>query len=123
MNTLVTVTAFIILFGSLVFFHELGHFIFAKRAGILCREFAIGFGPKIFAFKKNETVYTIRLLPLGGYVRMAGEDPEIIELNPGLRVGLELDENEVVRKIILNQKDRYPNARIIEIDQADINMS
>lgn len=120
MNTLVTVTAFIILFGSLVFFHELGHFIFAKRAGILCREFAIGFGPKIFAFKKNETVYTIRLLPLGGYVRMAGEDPEIIELNPGLRVGLELDENEVVRKIILNQKDRYPNARIIEIDQADI---
>lgn len=120
MNTLVTITAFIILFGSLVFFHELGHFIFAKRAGILCREFAIGFGPKLFAIKRNETVYTIRLLPLGGYVRMAGEDPELIELNPGLRVGLELDQEEVVRKIIVTQKDRYPNAKIIEIDHADI---
>ena len=64
MSTLSTVIAFIILFGALVFFHELGHFIFAKRSGILCREFAIGFGPKLVAFKKNETVYTIRLLPL-----------------------------------------------------------
>lgn len=120
MGTLSTVLAFIILFGALVFFHELGHFIFAKRSGILCREFAIGFGPKIFAYKKNETTYTIRLLPLGGYVRMAGEDPELIELKPGLRVGLILDDNEVVRKIIVNRKEKYPNARIIEIEKADI---
>ena len=68
----------------------------AKRAGILCREFAIGFGPKIFTFKKGETVYTIRLLPLGGFVRMAGEDPEMIELKPGQRVGLLFnDQNKV----------------------------
>lgn len=120
MSTLSTVIAFILLFGALVFFHELGHFLFAKKAGILCREFAIGFGPKVFAFKKNETVYTIRLLPLGGYVRMAGEDPELIELKPGLRVGLILDENEVVQKIIINQKSKYPNARIVEIERADI---
>lgn len=66
-----TVIAFIIIFGTLVFFHELGHLLLAQRAGILCREFAIGFGPKIFSFKKNETVYTIRLLPVGGFVRMA----------------------------------------------------
>ena len=83
-----TVIAFIIIFGALVFFHELGHFIFAKKAGILCREFAIGFGPKVFSFKKNETVYTIRLLPIGGFVRMAGEDPEMVEIKPGYRVGL-----------------------------------
>lgn len=120
MSTLSTVLAFILLFGALVFFHELGHFIFAKRSGILCREFAIGFGPKIFAYKKNETVYTIRLLPLGGYVRMAGEDPELIDLKPGLRVGLILDANEVVQKIIINRKDKYPDARMIEIEQADI---
>ena len=120
MSTLSTVLAFILLFGALVFFHELGHFLFAKRAGILCREFAIGFGPKLFAFKKNETVYTIRLLPFGGYVRMAGEDPELIELKPGLRVGLILDNEETVQKIILNQKSKYPNARIIEIERADI---
>lgn len=120
MSTLSTVLAFVILFGALVFFHELGHFIFAKRAGILCREFAIGFGPKIFAFKKNETVYTIRLLPLGGYVRMAGEDPELVELKPGLRVGLIMDENETVHNIILNQKEKYPDALILEIEEADI---
>ena len=70
-----TVIAFIIIFGALVFFHELGHFVLAKRAGILCREFAIGMGPKVLSLKKGETVYTIRLLPIGGYVRMAGEDP------------------------------------------------
>jgi len=115
-----TVIAFIIIFGALVFFHELGHFVFAKRAGILCREFAIGFGPKVFSYKKGETVYTIRLLPIGGYVRMAGEDPEMAEIKPGYRVGLILDKNEVIEKIIINNKEKYPNARIIEVEYADI---
>ncbi len=112
--------AFIVIFGALVFFHELGHLIFAKRAGILCREFAIGFGPKVFSYKKNETTYTIRLLPLGGFVRMAGEDPEMIELKAGHRVGLVLGENEKIKKIILNNKDRYPNIRVIEVEKADL---
>ena len=115
-----TVIAFIIIFGALVFFHELGHFIFAKRAGILCREFAIGMGPKVFSYKKGETLYTIRLLPIGGYVRMAGEDPEMAEIKPGYRVGLILDKNEVIEKIILNNKEKYPDARIIEVEYADI---
>ena len=60
-------------FGVLVTVHEYGHMFFAKRAGIMCPEFAIGMGPKIFSFRKNETLYTIRLLPVGGYVRMAGD--------------------------------------------------
>ncbi|WP_264737223.1 RIP metalloprotease RseP [Cytobacillus firmus] len=115
-----TVIAFIVIFGALVFFHELGHLIFAKRAGILCREFAIGFGPKVFSFKKDETVYTIRLLPIGGFVRMAGEDPEMVEIKPGYRIGLILDDNEEVSKIILNNKDKYPNARIVEVEDVDI---
>ena len=83
-----TVLAFIVVFGSLVFFHELGHFLFAKKAGIMVREFAIGFGPKIIGITKGETLYTVRLLPLGGYVRMAGEDFDKVELQPGYRVGL-----------------------------------
>ncbi|MCM3704161.1 MULTISPECIES: RIP metalloprotease RseP [Cytobacillus] len=115
-----TVIAFIVIFGALVFFHELGHLIFAKRAGILCREFAIGFGPKVFSFKKDETVYTIRLLPIGGFVRMAGEDPEMVEIKPGYRIGLILDKNEEVSKIVLNNKDKYPDARIVEVENADI---
>lgn len=115
-----TVIAFIIIFGALVFFHELGHFVFAKRAGILCREFAIGFGPKVFSHKKGETVYTIRLLPIGGFVRMAGEDPEMIEIKPGYRVGLIFNEKDQVSKIILNNKEKYPEARVIEVEHADI---
>ncbi|MFD2443557.1 RIP metalloprotease RseP [Bacillus sp. CGMCC 1.16607] len=114
-----TVIAFIVIFGALVFFHELGHFVFAKRAGILCREFAIGFGPKILSFKKGETIYTVRLLPIGGFVRMAGEDPETVELKPGFRVGLVLN-NGLVDKIILNNKEKYPNARIVEVENADL---
>lgn len=114
-----TVIAFIVIFGALVFFHELGHFVFAKRAGILCREFAIGMGPKVFSFKKGETIYTIRLLPIGGFVRMAGEDPETLELKPGFRVGL-IEQNGVVEKIIINNKDKFPNARVIEVEKADL---
>jgi regulator of sigma E protease len=117
---LTTVIAFIVIFGALVFFHELGHLIFAKRAGILCREFAIGFGPKVFSHKKGETTYTIRLLPIGGFVRMAGEDPEMIEIKPGHRIGLLFDKDEKVKKIILNNKEKYPNCRIVEVEYADI---
>ncbi|MGD6942127.1 RIP metalloprotease RseP [Cytobacillus gottheilii] len=115
-----TVIAFIVIFGALVFFHELGHLIFAKRAGILCREFAIGFGPKVFTHKKNDTVYTIRLLPIGGFVRMAGEDPEMVEIKPGYRVGLLFNDKNEVQKIVLNRKDKHPDARIIEVEEADL---
>lgn len=115
-----TVIAFIIIFGVLVFVHELGHLVFAKRAGILCREFAIGFGPKVFSFKKQETVYTIRLLPIGGFVRMAGEDPEVIEVKPGYHVGLMFDDKGEVNKVVINNKDKYPDAKIIEVEYADL---
>ncbi|MBL6008463.1 RIP metalloprotease RseP [Bacillus halotolerans] len=115
-----TVIAFIIIFGTLVFFHELGHLLLAQRAGILCREFAIGFGPKIFSFKKNETVYTIRLLPVGGFVRMAGEDPEMIEVKPGYTIGLLFNKEDQVEKVIINQKEKYPDALIIEVETADL---
>lgn len=115
-----TVIAFIFMFGLLVTVHEFGHLIFAKRAGMLVREFAIGFGPKIFSHKKNETLYTIRLLPIGGYVRVAGEDPEIIELRPGHIIGLEFNDRGMVQKIIVNHKEKYPNAQIIEVERVDL---
>lgn len=115
-----TVIAFIIIFGALVFFHELGHFVFAKRAGILCREFAIGFGPKVFSQKRGETIYTIRLLPLGGFVRMAGEDPEMVNIKAGHRIGLLFDKNDKVTKIIVNNKEKYPDARVVNVEQVDL---
>ncbi|WP_433749829.1 RIP metalloprotease RseP [Falsibacillus pallidus] len=115
-----TVLAFIVIFGALVFFHELGHFVFAKRAGILCREFAIGFGPKVFSAKRGETIYTIRLLPIGGFVRMAGEDPEMVELKPGHRVGLIQNDDGLIEKIILNNRDKYADLLVIEVEYADL---
>lgn len=72
-----TLIYFILILGIIVFIHELGHFIFAKRAGIYCYEFSIGMGPKIFGKKfKSETEYCIRAIPLGGFVSMAGETVE-----------------------------------------------
>ena len=120
MQTLQTVVSFLLIFGTLVFVHELGHLIFAKRAGILCREFAIGFGPKVFSFTKNETVYTIRLLPIGGFVRMAGEDQEMVDIKPGYRVGLKFDRDGQVIKIILNNKDKYRDIKVIEVEEVDL---
>lgn len=115
-----TTIAFILIFGSLVFFHELGHFIFAKRAGIMVREFAIGFGPKILGITKGETLYTLRLLPLGGYVRMAGEDMDSVELQPGFRVGLMLNSKEEVRKIVLNHNKQQQDMLFLETERSDL---
>src|SRR5699024_6571614 len=108
------------MFGLLVFVHEFGHFIIAKKTGMLVREFAIGFGPKIFSIKKSETLYTIRLLPMGGYVRVAGEDPEIIDLKPGQVIGLTFNQDQKVKQIIINNKAKYPNAHVIEVESADL---
>lgn len=108
------------MFGLLVFVHEWGHLIFAKRSGMLAREFAIGFGPKIFSFTKNETLYTIRLIPAGGYVRVAGDDPEIIELKPGHHIGITYNDQGKVDQIIVNNKDKHPNARVIEVERVDL---
>ncbi len=65
----------IIALGFLIFIHELGHFLAAKRAGIKVNTFSIGFGPKIVGFKRGETEYKLSWLPFGGYVQMEGENP------------------------------------------------
>ncbi len=65
---------FILVLGLLIFVHELGHFIAAKRAGIKVEEFGMGFPPRIFGFKKGETLYSLNLLPIGGFVKIYGED-------------------------------------------------
>ena len=66
----------VLLFGFVIFFHELGHFLMAKASGIRVNEFSIGMGPALFRFGKGETQYTLRLLPIGGYCAMEGEDEE-----------------------------------------------
>ena len=73
---MVTLILFIILLGSIIFIHEGGHFLFAKLTGIYVYEFALGMGPKLFSFKKGETEYSLRAIPIGGFCQLAGEEGE-----------------------------------------------
>lgn len=66
---------FLIFLGPLVFFHELGHFFFARLFGVRVETFSIGFGPKLFKWKRGDTIYAFSAIPLGGYVKMFGDDP------------------------------------------------
>jgi regulator of sigma E protease len=63
-------------FGAMIFFHELGHFLAARRAGVRVHAFAVGFGPKVIAWQRGATTYSVNVLPFGGYVRMEGEDSD-----------------------------------------------
>jgi len=71
-----TLFYFLIVIGVLVFVHEFGHFLMAKRAGVRVEKFSLGMGPKLVGFKKGDTEYIVSALPLGGYVKMAGENPD-----------------------------------------------
>ena len=71
-----TILAFIFVLGVLIFVHELGHFIMARRIGVRVLTFSLGFGPKIVSFRRGDTEYCISVIPLGGYVKMAGETSE-----------------------------------------------
>jgi regulator of sigma E protease len=69
-----TIIVFIAILGLLVFVHELGHFIVAKKSGMKVEEFGFGFPPRVFGIKRGETLYSINLIPLGGFVKILGED-------------------------------------------------
>lgn len=116
-----TIITFLIVFGVLVIVHEFGHFFFAKRSGILVREFSIGMGPKLIAHMgKDGTTYTLRLLPIGGYVRMAGLEDEETELSPGMPLSVELTPKNEVRRISVSKKVQLPNSIPMELISADL---
>lgn len=119
MSYLITIVSFMIVFGVLVTVHEYGHMFFAKRAGIMCPEFAIGMGLKIFSFRKNETLYTIRLLPVGGYVRMAGDGLEEPPVEPGMNVKVKLNDKDEITHIILDDQHKFQKIEAIEVKQCD----
>ncbi|MFQ5499312.1 MAG: RIP metalloprotease RseP [Candidatus Zixiibacteriota bacterium] len=73
---LLTILSFVFVLGILIFIHELGHFLVAKRVGIRVEKFSLGFPPNIFSRTFGDTTYCIGVIPLGGYVKMAGEHPE-----------------------------------------------
>jgi Predicted membrane-associated Zn-dependent proteases 1 len=108
----------VLVFFVIVTIHEWGHYYFAKRAGILVREFAIGFGPKLLSFKRGETRYTLRLIPAGGFVRMAGEDPEIVDVEEGQTIAVRLSGDNVTRIYLdrLDERSQVVRGEVQAID-------
>lgn len=115
------IITFLIIFCVIVVVHEFGHFFFAKRSGILVREFAIGMGPKIFAHTgKDGTVYTIRILPLGGYVRMAGWGEDKTEIKTGSPASLTLGTDGKVTRINLSGRQIDQTALPMNVTAYDL---
>lgn len=76
LTSIQTVAAFAFVLGVLIFIHELGHYVMAKRIGVRVLKFSLGFGPRLVGFQRGDTEYCISAIPLGGYVKMAGESPD-----------------------------------------------
>ncbi|KGR72443.1 RIP metalloprotease RseP [Streptococcus phocae subsp. salmonis] len=115
------IITFIIIFGILVIVHEFGHFYFAKKSGILVREFAIGMGPKLFSHVDQDgTLYTIRILPLGGYVRMAGWGDDKTEIKTGTPASLTLNDQGRVKRINLSQSKIDPTSLPMNVTAYDL---
>lgn len=125
-DTIVSVLAFVFALGLIIAIHEGGHFFFARKANILCREYAFGMGPLIWKKKKGETLYSIRALPIGGFCAIAGEELEEDPLKKLKTIKLVM-ENGKVKKLVLNDKNNVFNdlceLEIVEYDLFDANDS
>jgi len=94
-----TIMSFVIVLGVLIFFHELGHFLVARLFGVGVEKFSLGFGPRLVGWKRGITDYRLSLVPLGGYVKMVGEEPDE-QLAPGL-IPLSFTHKHVLKRILI----------------------
>ena len=118
--TILGVIVFILVLGIIVLIHEAGHFLIAKKSGILCHEFSIGMGPLIWQTKKGETMFSIRAIPFGGYVAMAGEEVEFDALKDVKNVKVIID-NDRITKIIINlDNPKYESLPVYKILSYDL---
>lgn len=99
---ILNILIFVLILGIIVVIHELGHYIFARRAGILVHEFSVGMGPLVYQKKKDHIKYSLRAIPLGGYVSMSGETVNESLVKKGDTVGLSLNAVGNVDSIILD---------------------
>ena len=97
---LVKIIVFILVLSVIIVIHELGHFLTAKKYGVLCHEFSVGMGPAIYKKKKGETTFAIRAIPFGGYVSMAGEQFVEDIIKPGDKIGLNIKDNEAYEIVL-----------------------
>ncbi|HBP25365.1 MAG TPA: hypothetical protein DD618_00205 [Acholeplasmatales bacterium] len=121
MNNFWGFLAFLFVLGMIIAVHEGGHFLFAKRAGILVREFAFGMGPQILKKKKGETVYSLRAFPIGGFCAIAGEEVEDDPFKGSTHAKLNI-ENGIIKAFYLDVDDMtvdFPVYKIISYDLFD----
>jgi len=111
--------AFIIIFGLIVVVHEFGHFILAKWSGVRVREFAVGMGPKLFQKHYKGTTYTVRVLPLGGYVRLASQRDEQDALQAGMTVTLAIEDG-IVKTINTSENTNLLAGQSLTINRFDL---
>ena len=120
-GTIWNIIIFLIVLGVVICIHELGHFFFAKRAGILCHEFSFGMGPRLWSKKFGETVFSIRAIPFGGFVSMAGEEIESEVIKVGQKLRLGFDSSGEVNRIVLNASDtNYHDFLEVKVEDFDL---
>ncbi len=102
---IINILVFLLVLSLVIVIHEFGHFIMARKAGILCHEFSLGMGPILYSKKKGETLYAVRAIPIGGYVMMAGEDANDDVLKEGSQIGVRYDDSNAINEIIVKPGD------------------
>lgn len=119
-SVIISILAFVFALGLIIVIHEGGHFFFARRANILCREYAFGMGPLLWKKKKGETLYSIRALPIGGFCAIAGEETEEDPLKELKKIRLVI-ENGIVKKIICTEEnDLFKNLKEYDLISYDL---
>ena len=117
---IVNIVVFLISLSAVIILHELGHFIMARKAGILCHEFSLGMGPVIWKKKKGETLYVVKLIPIGGYVMMSGEEIEDEIVKVGEQVRLEFEGDKVSKIYLDHGKEELENFERITVEKVDL---
>ncbi|MDE6660993.1 MAG: site-2 protease family protein, partial [Anaeroplasmataceae bacterium] len=113
---IVSIIAFILILGIIIIIHEGGHFLFARRAGILCHEFSIGMGPAIYKKKFGETTFCIRAIPIGGYVSMAGEEVTNELIKIGDQIGLNILDGKVSEIVTVEDAEAQIHGEVVNLD-------
>ena len=119
-SVIIGILAFIFVLGAIILIHEGGHFFFAVRAGILCREYSFGMGPQLLHTKKGETEYSIRALPIGGFCAIAGEEKEDDVLKDKKQVRLVIEDN-IVKKICIDvDEELFKDIPLFDLYEYDL---
>ena len=113
MQFILSIVGFIFVMGLAVLFHEIGHFVTARKFGVRCHEFAIGMGPILWKKRKGETLYTIRAVPIGGFVMMGMDESERDIVKEGAEIGLTLDHDGNVVKIHIQPEEGQIATKLI----------